>query len=217
MLLAPPRSDTRDALLTAARKLFAKKGYDGASIRAITTEAGANLGAVTYHFGSKRRLYEAVLDQVLQPMDQRADAVFAAPGTPLDRLEALVRAFFAQLDEHPDQPFLILQEIAAGKPAPQRVRHSMARIVPRLAEVVAQGQADGSIRSGDPVMMVLSVLAQPVYMSLARRAFREKGGPRWEDPDVRDNLVEHSVAFVRAGLVQVRQEGQASSEGTINS
>ena len=52
--------ETTQSILEAARELFAERGYDGASIRAITARAGVNLGAVTYHFGTKERLYLAV-------------------------------------------------------------------------------------------------------------------------------------------------------------
>jgi AcrR family transcriptional regulator len=53
---------TAAALLEAGRVLFAERGYEGASVRAITAHACANLGAITYHFGSKRDLYDRVVE-----------------------------------------------------------------------------------------------------------------------------------------------------------
>ena len=50
------RLDTRRDLLLAAERLFAQQGFQGASLRAITQEAGANLASVNYHFGSKEGL-----------------------------------------------------------------------------------------------------------------------------------------------------------------
>jgi AcrR family transcriptional regulator len=52
---------TRERLLRAATRLFADGGYRGASVRDICNQAGANPGAVSYHFGGKRQLYRAVL------------------------------------------------------------------------------------------------------------------------------------------------------------
>ncbi|HUP51685.1 MAG TPA: helix-turn-helix domain-containing protein, partial [Longimicrobiales bacterium] len=77
---------TRADLLAAARRLFAQRGFDGTSVRAITREAGANLGAVTYHFGSKRALYAAVLEQGLRPIAQRVRAAAASEGTAMERM-----------------------------------------------------------------------------------------------------------------------------------
>ena len=52
---------TRDRLLQAGTRLFAENGYRGASVRDICNLAGANPGAVSYHFGGKRQLYRSVL------------------------------------------------------------------------------------------------------------------------------------------------------------
>ena len=94
---SPPRSDTRDALLDAAERLFAERGLRSASLRAITGEAGANLAAVNYHFGSKQGLVEAVFRRRLEPLNRerldRLTACETAPGGPA--VECIVRAFVA--------------------------------------------------------------------------------------------------------------------------
>lgn len=54
--------DTKDRILTAARKLFAVKGYDGASVREIAKEAGVNIAALNYHFHGKENLFYQVLE-----------------------------------------------------------------------------------------------------------------------------------------------------------
>jgi AcrR family transcriptional regulator len=60
---------TRDRILDAAEYLFARDGFHFASMRAITTEAQANLAAVNYHFGSKEALLEEVLKRRLVPLN----------------------------------------------------------------------------------------------------------------------------------------------------
>jgi AcrR family transcriptional regulator len=52
--------DTRDRILDAAERLFAEKGFDGASLREITQQADANIAAVNYYFHSKEELIETV-------------------------------------------------------------------------------------------------------------------------------------------------------------
>lgn len=52
---------TKAALLEAAGTLFARLGFDGTSIRAISEKTGANVAAINYHFGSKENLYAEVL------------------------------------------------------------------------------------------------------------------------------------------------------------
>jgi AcrR family transcriptional regulator len=51
---------TKERILGAAETLFAQRGFDGASLRQLTSAAGVNLAAVNYHFGSKEKLVEQV-------------------------------------------------------------------------------------------------------------------------------------------------------------
>ena len=88
---------TPDALLAAARKLFPRKGFNGTSVRAITTEAGANLGAITYHFGSKRALYDQVLESFVNPLATRVVAAVKGPGDVFERVNAVIRVYFDYL------------------------------------------------------------------------------------------------------------------------
>lgn len=61
--------DTKQRILDAAERLFAAQGYHNTSLRTITTEAGANLAAVNYHFGSKETLLEEVFKRRLIPLN----------------------------------------------------------------------------------------------------------------------------------------------------
>lgn len=192
---------TRERLLRAAREVFAREGYEGASIRAITGAAGANLGAVTYHFGSKEALYHEVLRQVLTPLRSRIMAACVRKAPALDRIEGALRAFFAHLRENPDQPRFMVQQLTVDGPLPPPLLGVMVPVALRLAEVVAEGQEEGSIRPGPPLLFVLSTLAQPVYFTLVGRKVPAGLLPLDPgDPELETTLVDHIVHFARNGL-----------------
>src|SRR5215813_3991165 len=65
---------TRDKIIKAASRAFARNGYEGAGIRAIVAEADVNQAAINYHFGSKEGLYRAVLQAALRALMQDDDA-----------------------------------------------------------------------------------------------------------------------------------------------
>jgi AcrR family transcriptional regulator len=109
---------TPAALLLAARRLFADHGYDGASVRAITHAADANLGAITYHFGTKRKLYEAVLKGATVPLAEAVVGAAEKAGTPAERVAAVVRAYFEVLTDDPDIARLMMHDLVIGKAAP---------------------------------------------------------------------------------------------------
>ncbi len=56
-----PKRTTRDKLMDAAEKLFARRGFHGTSLRDITSAAGVDLALVNYHFGSKKQLFTEVI------------------------------------------------------------------------------------------------------------------------------------------------------------
>jgi TetR/AcrR family transcriptional regulator, regulator of cefoperazone and chloramphenicol sensitivity len=62
---APPfEHSAKDRLLQAAIKIFASNGYEGASTRQLTGEAGVNISAIPYYFKDKEGLYRAVLESI---------------------------------------------------------------------------------------------------------------------------------------------------------
>ncbi|HLG98976.1 MAG TPA: TetR/AcrR family transcriptional regulator [Bryobacteraceae bacterium] len=88
---------TKDRILDAAERLFARDGIEATSLRAITAEAGANLAAVNYHFQSKDALVRAVIARRIVPVNQRRLALLdecekAAGDGPLP-LEGVLDAF----------------------------------------------------------------------------------------------------------------------------
>ena len=99
-----PPHETRTRILDVAEELFMLHGFEGTSMRLLTSKAGVNLAAVNYHFGSKDALIEALFRRRLDPMN-------AARIAELDRLETdakgrvlapaeIIRAFVGQSLRH---------------------------------------------------------------------------------------------------------------------
>ena len=64
------QSKTQKKILDAAERLFAREGFHSTSLRMLTSEAGVNLAAVNYHFGSKEELIKAVIERRLLPLNR---------------------------------------------------------------------------------------------------------------------------------------------------
>lgn len=92
----PGGTDTRSALLEAARGVFAEQGYDGATVRAIATRAGVDAAMVNHWFGSKEGLFvQAVLQLPFQP-EELISRIAAGP--PETMGERIVRTFLTIWD-----------------------------------------------------------------------------------------------------------------------
>lgn len=208
---AEDEKDTRGRLIEVGRALMARNGFGGTSVRSITEQAGANLGAITYHFGSKQALYAAVLEDVLSPLRDQVQLLKEMPLSPLRKLEYFIRGLFQHLRENPDMPRFMVQEIVLGeKPAPT-ILELIGVTVPVLTGIIQEGQAVGTIRKGDPVLMAMSSISQPIYLSIMppvlARAQRAIGGV----PQPRSVAEDHAVDFVVRGL-EARDELQDSGQ-----
>ncbi|MGH9333765.1 MAG: TetR/AcrR family transcriptional regulator [Vicinamibacteria bacterium] len=191
---------TSGHLLEAARDLFASRGYDGASIRAITDLAGVNLGAVTYHFGTKEALYHHVIETSIGPLRERVLRAAETEGPPPDRIEAILREAFQHYTDDPAMPRLILQQIASGRPAPPPARAWIRQALGILADLVREGQKNGTIRSGDPRFMALTTIAPILFIHLIRGPLQDSIGLDLDDGRMRRALLNQVIETLRGGL-----------------
>lgn len=81
---------TRDRLLAVALELLSERGPEGVTLREITDNAGANVAAVSYHFGSLKMLCDAAIEHALERyLDAQHEAIRAvAPEATLEELAA---------------------------------------------------------------------------------------------------------------------------------
>ncbi|MFZ3359122.1 MAG: CerR family C-terminal domain-containing protein [Xanthobacteraceae bacterium] len=88
-----PSDVTRERIIKAAERLFAERGYDGTSIRAIVAKARVNQAAINYHFDGKDGLYKAVLHTAFSAMteDQLTHAEEVKAMSREEALQAFIR------------------------------------------------------------------------------------------------------------------------------
>src|SRR5450755_3398765 len=92
----PGKTDTRSAVLDAARECFADNGYDGTTIRAIARKAGVDPALVHHFFGAKSELFTAAVDF---PFSPRAVLPAILDGAGDDAGERIVSMFLALWDD----------------------------------------------------------------------------------------------------------------------
>ena len=187
-----------ERLLDVAADLFARDGFDAVSVRQITSRAKANLGAVTYHFGSKEALFHAVIDRIGIPFADRFVSIAAGAGSPLDRICAIVTMVLTE--PNLPAPTMILRALATDRPLPPPLRQLMQRNLATMAALIRDGQADGSIREGDTSLLAMSVMAQPFLLRMAFRIPRDVAGVDRNDPATQRTLVKHVVTTITRSL-----------------
>ena len=69
---------TKQNILSVARKLFVEKGYDNTSIRDIAGIAQVNVASIKYHFDSKEELFKFILSDILKDKKRKAEKIYEA-------------------------------------------------------------------------------------------------------------------------------------------
>jgi AcrR family transcriptional regulator len=113
---------TKDKIIEIAERLFGEQGYESTSLRQVIFEAGVNLAAVHYHFGSKEELLDAVVLRGAIPMNEERLALLdryekeAAPGpVPLENvLRASLVPLFRTAERSPQFVKLMGRIIGEG-------------------------------------------------------------------------------------------------------
>lgn len=194
--------DIKLRILLAAKKLFAKQGYDGTSVREICEEAGGNVALVSYHFGGKENVFFAIFDtlfpgnQLDQYEEQLKDPVFG--------LRFLIDGLLRFKHDDPELATIMHQEISLQTPRAERILSYVLPVWKKLREVLDIGRKQGifHFRSLDHAMMlVMSIFIYPGCHPMVEVLFTE-GERKLED------VISDTITFVFNGVgYQLNQQG----------
>jgi AcrR family transcriptional regulator len=145
-----PEIETRQRILEAASRVFAEKGYEGATTRAIAAAASVNEVTLFRHFGSKNNLLMAVIDQDSALPGLRAALEGHMTGEPRHDLACLGRHFLGTLLERRQE---ILMSLCAAErlPALRKVISQLPHQQRQMLAGYLRGQIErGTLREMDP-------------------------------------------------------------------
>lgn len=155
--------ETRASLLATARNAFSERGYAATSMDDLTAQAGLTRGALYHHFGDKKGLLLAVVEQIDAEMDQRLQAISDSTGDLWEGFRRRCRAYLEMALE-PEIQRIVLRDARAvlGGASPESQRHCLESMQGLIHELIQQGiVADACPQA----------LASLIYGSLAEAAF----------------------------------------------
>ncbi len=156
-------TSTRDDLVRAARDIVRDRGLAGATSRDITAAAGANLAAITYHFGSKEDLIAHALFDELRQRLEPALTVLGREGDQVSVMLAAIAQLTADFDAHRrDAPLYLEALVAATRPGPYaRTARTLLQKIRRLLRTRMQELVDAGFAPAwiDPDAMAALIIA----------------------------------------------------------
>ena len=139
---------SRQAILDAAARLFAERGYAGTSVDAIVRAAGITKGGLYFHFSSKRALALAVIAENQRRWQARALEEAQRHPRAVDRLFAMPRALarMAEDGQGPAALRALLDELGRDPEVRHEAYGTLGMAVRVVADQFREAQAEGSIR-----------------------------------------------------------------------
>ena len=116
---------TRERLLAAAERVFAKKGYYEAAVDEIVQESNTSKGSVYFHFPNKESLFLAVMDHLGNRLIQKVEQRVAEVTDPSQRLDVALTATLETLTKHRTISKLLLSKGTGMGPAFSRKRNEI--------------------------------------------------------------------------------------------
>ena len=154
---------TRDSILKAATKVFARHGYDGGSIEKISSTAKTHDRMIYYYFGSKEGLFIAVLEGIYHRMDEAEATCAPDPQRPEEALRTVIRFKIAYYRRHPEFVTLLNTEnlhkgkhVAKSEKATEYSSHAVDLIRDILEAGAAQGLFRDDLRPRDVYLLIVS-------------------------------------------------------------
>ena len=194
--------DSRTAIFRAAAHEFAERGYEAAGTDRIAARARVNKAMLYYHFGSKGELYAEIVRDMVGAVGVRVRAVADGPGSAEHKLDAWISALVEEAAARPWFPPIMLRELAARAPHFDATTFQMMNaVLAGVADVIAQGQREGTFRDVDPLLAHLSIMP-PVLIFFARQRVlagrKLRGG--LAEPRQLDQFVRHMQTSARGML-----------------
>jgi AcrR family transcriptional regulator len=157
------RTDVALRVVAAAESLFAEHGYQGCSLLRIAKAAGTSESGVLRFFASKDDVFLAVIENALEALHARLDAVTPTSDAPagdelIERLVGIARAAFDLYEAEPNKAALIFSEgglsirmLEGSEGRTLMTLPGMLRLIGRVDALFTQGYRRGPFRGGDAV------------------------------------------------------------------
>jgi AcrR family transcriptional regulator len=155
----------RQEVLNTAARVFAERGYQATSIDDLVTATGLTRGGLYHYTASKQQLLFGVLDELIEPLLERARSIVSTPAPPEAHLREVTRVWLNHIATHRDHMIVFNQErgILERDSGWERVLHARRSFEEILEGILRRGQEDGSFRMRDPQLALLALLGAVNY------------------------------------------------------
>lgn len=162
--------DTRAAILAAARSVFARRGFEGASTREVAEIAHVNNAMIYYHFHGKRQLYRAVLADAFSAFDRVWEhRIFGSDAPARAKIQKYIEEFIRFQHANEELRKIMSMEFAACSDNCQWMADEyFSKGYDKLAALMQEGIRNGELKKLDISLALPSLVGMIIYSFMLR-------------------------------------------------
>jgi AcrR family transcriptional regulator len=167
-------TDKKLHILEVAERLIADHGFDGTSVRDIAKEADVNVAMISYYFGSKEKLLEALFEMRSQEVTLKIEHLIQDETmTSLDKIQRLVDSYLDKMTNQPCFHRIMIRQQADDKDGliSRQIFTVKMRNQQLIKKLVQHGQKKGDFKKNIDVPMVMGTLFGTVNQMISTQHF----------------------------------------------
>lgn len=193
----PSEPDVKRRILLSAKKLFAKQGFDGTSVRQICDEASANVALVSYYFGGKEKVLWAIFEHFFPGNEEAFLRHNEELQDPVKGLGLIIRGIVQFTMNDKELSDIVQQELMIDSPRTEVMLTFLSPVWTKVKELLETGKQQGVFQFesiASTLLMVFGIALSHKRVTHFHKVFGEV-------PNVPDDYAEHVVAFIYQGLM----------------
>ena len=170
-------NDKQIQIIETAEKLFADKGFDGTSVRDIADEAGVNVAMISYYFGSKEKLLEALFSYRAEGTTQKLVGMLTNKAlSPLEKVNMLIEYYIEKFHNQTCfHKIMSREQVASQRTATaELIQGFKKRNQQLIKELIQEGQKSGDFAKNIDIPILMATLIATVsHMVTTQHFYRE--------------------------------------------
>ena len=162
-------------IIEVAERLFASKGFSGTSVRDIAQDADVNVAMISYYFGSKEKLIEALFNvRMVQTRSQIEMILQNEELSPLQKVNIWIDTVIDRLMSNQCFHKIMMREQLSAERTPmisEQIREQKTRNMELMKRLITEGQEKGSFRTDVDLSLMVTTLYGTINQAMATQDF----------------------------------------------
>ena len=170
MVKKKPTLSTQEKIILAARKVFLKKGMEGARMQEIADEAGINKAMLHYYFRSKDKLFEFIFRETVSKLFPHFESVLDSNKDIFEKIRQVVKGYIDIIAENPFLPLFVMNAINkdAGVSIKQMLIEQKPKFFLRFVQEIEKAVRKGQIKKVNASGILINLLSMCAFPFIAK-------------------------------------------------